>query len=104
MDGLRGRDPLQRATNWSSLATGDASIEFGRFRVLLRQQRLLVDGIPAAPGALAFDLLLVLLEAGARSSQRRSFSIGCGRAVLCRKTTSRPRSPHRVKPLALTAS
>jgi hypothetical protein len=51
MDGLRGRDPLQRATNWSSLVTGDASIEFGRFRVLLRRRRLLVDGVPIALGA-----------------------------------------------------
>jgi DNA-binding response OmpR family regulator len=63
MDGLRGRDPLQRATNWVSRATGDASIEFGRFRVLLRRRRLLVDGVPVALGTRAFDLLLVLLEA-----------------------------------------
>ena len=63
MDGLRSRDPLQRATNWSSWATGDASIEFGRFRVLLRRRQLLVDGVPVALGARAFDLLLVLLEA-----------------------------------------
>jgi DNA-binding winged helix-turn-helix (wHTH) protein len=62
MDGLRGRDPLQRATIWSSRATGDASIEFGRFRVLLRR-RLLAGGVPVELGARAFDLLLVLLEA-----------------------------------------
>ena len=63
MGGLRGRDPLQRATNWSSRATRDASIEFGRFRVLLRQRQLLVDGVPVELGTRAFDLLLVLVEA-----------------------------------------
>ena len=63
MDGLRGRDPLQRATNWLSRASGDASIEFGRFRVLLRRRRLLADGVPVELGTRAFDLLLVLVEA-----------------------------------------
>ena len=63
MDGLRGKDPLQRATNWSSRVTGDASVEFNRFRVLLRRRRLLVHGVPVALGTRAFDLLLVLLEA-----------------------------------------
>ena len=62
-DSLRGRDRLQRATNWSSRATGDASIEFGRFRVLLRRRRLLADGVPVELGTRTFDLLLVLLEA-----------------------------------------
>ena len=63
MDSLRGRDPLQRATNWSSRATGDASIEFGNFSVLLRQRWLLADGVPIEIGTRAFDVLLVLLEA-----------------------------------------
>jgi DNA-binding winged helix-turn-helix (wHTH) protein len=63
MDGLRGRDPLRRATNWSSRATGDASIEFGNFRVLLRRRWLLAHGVPVEFGTRAFDVLLVLLEA-----------------------------------------
>ncbi len=44
-------------------ATTDAPLEFGRFRVLLRQRRLLVDGVPVELGARAFDLLIVLIEA-----------------------------------------
>ena len=42
---------------------GEAAIEFGRSRVLLRQRQLLVDGVPVELGTRAFDLLLVLLEA-----------------------------------------
>ena len=41
----------------------DAAIEFGRFRVLLRQRRLLANGVPIELGARAFDLLMVLIEA-----------------------------------------
>jgi DNA-binding winged helix-turn-helix (wHTH) protein len=62
-DGLRGRAPLRRAANWSSRAAGDASIEFGRFRVLLRRRQLLADGVSVELGTRAFDLLLVPLEA-----------------------------------------
>jgi DNA-binding winged helix-turn-helix (wHTH) protein len=51
-----------RATCWSSVRA-DAAPEFGRFRVLLRQRRLLADGVPVELGTRAFDLLLVLLEA-----------------------------------------
>src|SRR5262252_2896055 len=40
-----------------------ASLEFGRFRVLLRQRRLLFDGVPIELGTRALDLLVVLLEA-----------------------------------------
>src|SRR5271157_3405370 len=40
-----------------------AAIEFGRFRVLLRQRQLLADGVLVELGTRAFDLLLVLLEA-----------------------------------------
>ena len=50
------------ATGWSSVRA-EASIEFGRFRVLLRRRRLLADGVPVELGTRAFDLLLVLLEA-----------------------------------------
>ena len=44
-------------------ATVEASLEFGRFRVLLRQRLLLADGVPIELGARAFELLLALLEA-----------------------------------------
>jgi DNA-binding winged helix-turn-helix (wHTH) protein len=54
--------PPHGANRWSS-ATADAALEFGRFRVLLRQRQLLADGIPIEIGTRAFDLLLVLLEA-----------------------------------------
>jgi DNA-binding winged helix-turn-helix (wHTH) protein len=39
------------------------AVEFGRFRVLLRQRQLLADGVPIALGTRALDLLLVLLQA-----------------------------------------
>jgi DNA-binding winged helix-turn-helix (wHTH) protein len=39
------------------------SLQFGRFRVLLRQRRLLADGLPIELGTRAFELLLALLEA-----------------------------------------
>jgi DNA-binding winged helix-turn-helix (wHTH) protein len=54
--------PPHGANRWSS-ATADAALEFGRFRVLLRQRQLLADGAPVELGTRAFDLLLVLLEA-----------------------------------------
>ena len=41
----------------------DTVLEFGRFRVLLRQRRLLADGVPVELGTRAFDILMVLLEA-----------------------------------------
>ena len=47
----------------SSSAAADAALEFGRFRVQLRQRQLLADGVPVELGTRAFDLLLVLLEA-----------------------------------------
>jgi DNA-binding winged helix-turn-helix (wHTH) protein len=45
------------------LAEDDGVLEFGRFRVLLRQRQLLADGIPVGLGTRAFDLMMVLLEA-----------------------------------------
>ena len=51
------------ARDRSSPAAADATLEFGRFRVLLRQRQLLADGVPVEVGTRAFDLLLVLLEA-----------------------------------------
>jgi DNA-binding winged helix-turn-helix (wHTH) protein len=41
----------------------EASLEFGRFRVLLRQRQLLADGVPIELGTRAFELLLALLAA-----------------------------------------
>jgi DNA-binding winged helix-turn-helix (wHTH) protein len=55
--------PLQYGANRSGPATAEAALEFGRFRVLLRQRQLLADGLPVELGTRAFDLLLVLLEA-----------------------------------------
>jgi DNA-binding winged helix-turn-helix (wHTH) protein len=47
----------------TSLAAVNAALEFGRFRVLLRQRQLVADGVPIRLGTRAFDLLLVLLAA-----------------------------------------
>jgi DNA-binding winged helix-turn-helix (wHTH) protein len=44
-------------------AAVEATLEFGRFRVLLRRRQLLGDSGPIELGTRAFDLLLVLLEA-----------------------------------------
>src|SRR6266403_4517522 len=55
-------NPLRDADR-SNSATGDATLEFGHLRVVLRQRLLLADGVPVELGTRAFDLLLVLLEA-----------------------------------------
>ena len=44
-------------------ATAEASLEFGRFRVLLRQRLLVADNAPIELGSRAFELLLALVEA-----------------------------------------
>lgn len=54
---------VPKGADRSSWATADATVEFGRFRVLLRQRQLLADGLPVELGTRAFDLLLALLEA-----------------------------------------
>ena len=41
----------------------EETLEFGRFRVLLRHRKLVADGGPIELGTRAFDLLLVLLLA-----------------------------------------
>jgi DNA-binding winged helix-turn-helix (wHTH) protein len=46
-----------------SQTAADAMLEFGRFRVLLRQRRLVADGVPIELGTRAFELLLALLDA-----------------------------------------
>jgi len=57
------RDNPSMTRHRSSWAAADAALEFGRFRVLLRQRQLVADGVPIELGTRAFDLLLVLLEA-----------------------------------------
>jgi DNA-binding winged helix-turn-helix (wHTH) protein len=57
------RDDSAIARERSSRAAAEATIEFGRFRVLLRQRQLVTDGVPIELGSRAFDLLLVLVEA-----------------------------------------
>jgi DNA-binding winged helix-turn-helix (wHTH) protein len=47
----------------TSPAEADATIEFGRFRLLPRRRQLLADGVPVQLGTRAFDLLKVLAEA-----------------------------------------
>lgn len=47
----------------ASRSAAEASLEFGRFRVLLRQRRMLANGVPIELGTRAFELLLALLEA-----------------------------------------
>jgi phospholipid transport system substrate-binding protein len=41
----------------------EVALDFGRFRMLLRQRQLIADGVPVKLGTRAFDLLSVLLEA-----------------------------------------
>jgi|SRR5271165_7366293 len=60
---FRRRYPLRQGGNASHRATAGEALEFSRFRVLLRQQQLLADGVPVELGTRAFDLLLALLEA-----------------------------------------
>jgi DNA-binding winged helix-turn-helix (wHTH) protein len=47
----------------ASRSAADASLDFGRFRVRLRQRQLLADGLPIELGTRAFELLLALLDA-----------------------------------------
>ena len=56
-------NPMLLGATRSSPAIRDAALEFGRFRILLRQRQLLADGVPVELGTRAFDLLLALLEA-----------------------------------------
>jgi DNA-binding winged helix-turn-helix (wHTH) protein len=59
----RPRDDLSIAEDRSSREAAEATLEFGRFRVLLRQRQLVADGVPIELGTRALDLLLVLVEA-----------------------------------------
>jgi DNA-binding response OmpR family regulator len=55
-------DPASTSRHEVSVS-GDAVIRFGRFCVLPRARRLLVDGRPVELGSRAFDLLMVLIGA-----------------------------------------
>jgi DNA-binding winged helix-turn-helix (wHTH) protein len=57
------RNNSSMAKDRSRLAAAEETLEFGRFRVLLRQRQLVADGVPIELGTRAFNLLLVLLEA-----------------------------------------
>src|SRR5438552_18960466 len=57
------RDKSSMARDRSSRTAAEATLEFGRFRVLLRRRQLAADGVPIELGTRALDLLLVLLEA-----------------------------------------
>ena len=59
---MRG-DMLLSISPQTSPAAADATLEFGRFRILLRRRQLLADGVPVKLGTRAFDLLMVLIEA-----------------------------------------
>jgi DNA-binding winged helix-turn-helix (wHTH) protein len=56
-------DPAPHDANLPRWEAADAVLEFGRFRVLLRQRKLVADGIPVKLGTRCFDLLVALLEA-----------------------------------------
>src|SRR5438105_7885456 len=59
------REPMGSpvVAHWVSRAATGMTLEFGRFRLLLRQRRLLAGGVPVELGARAFDILMVLIEA-----------------------------------------
>ena len=58
----RPRNNSWIAEDRSRRAPVEPALEFGRFRVLLRQRQLVADGVPIELGTRALDLLLVLLE------------------------------------------
>jgi DNA-binding winged helix-turn-helix (wHTH) protein len=69
------RDNSSIIRDRSSRAAAEATLEFGRFRVLLRERQLIADGAPIELGTRALDLLLVLLEAdGALVTKEELFS------------------------------
>ena len=67
---VRGEKSEQRYQNSSgkfgheaSPSAADATIEFGRFRLLMRRRQLHADGVPVELGTRAFDVLVVLIDA-----------------------------------------
>jgi DNA-binding winged helix-turn-helix (wHTH) protein len=57
------RDNFSMTQGWLNPGAAETTIEFGRFRLLLRRRQLVADGVPIELGTRALDLLLVLLEA-----------------------------------------
>jgi DNA-binding winged helix-turn-helix (wHTH) protein len=57
------RENKRHDANRASRAAAEATLKFGRFRMLLRRRQLVADGVPIELGTRAFDLLLALLEA-----------------------------------------
>jgi DNA-binding winged helix-turn-helix (wHTH) protein len=53
--------PLAMPKPWHEAT--EAALEFGDFRILVRQRRLFDGGVPVELGARAFDILMVLIEA-----------------------------------------
>jgi DNA-binding winged helix-turn-helix (wHTH) protein len=78
---LSRKTPLPHHAIWWSSVSAEAAIEFGRFRVLLRQRRLLADGVPVELGTRAFDLLLVLLEAEGGLVTKKQLLNGVWRSI-----------------------
>ena len=60
---LYRENPPPNGAYSSSPAAADATLEFGRFRILLRRRRLVADGVPIELATRGFDLLLALVEA-----------------------------------------
>ena len=56
-------DPLPHAEDKLRPTTADATLKFGRFRILVRRRILLADGVLVELGTRAFDLLLALAKA-----------------------------------------
>ena len=85
----RRRDLLpHRGSSWSRRApAAGADLEFGRFPVLLRQRRLLADGVRVEIGTRAFDLLLVLLDADGSLVTKEELLSRVWPASSCRKRT-----------------
>ena len=62
------REPTRRDNSGmfgyqTGTSAADATLEFGRFRLLTRRRQLLADGVPVELGTRAIDLLMVLIEA-----------------------------------------
>src|SRR3954451_9934218 len=67
------RDNSSMARDRWSRAAAEATLEFGRFRVLLRQRQLVADGVPIELGTRALDLLLVAGDRRIAGRQGRAY-------------------------------
>ena len=88
----------------SGPAAVDATLEFGRFRVLLRRRQLVADGVEIELGTRGFDLLLALAEADGSLVTKEELMNRVWPGIVVRKRTSRSRSPRCAKLLAKTAN